>query len=204
MICILTLASCVDGNNKDSKNDLKGEFFYSQDKNVSYYFPEGFTPFISENEKDYNRIVSNMSNPKLKHLLSGNYIEGHILPIAEGFEYLYKEDIEKYQSVFLNEVKHFRLNDASAEILASSNRMAVNKTNKDSTNQLNIYRDYFINKSDYQMIVNKGDFIINNDTVFWEKYLVSKFYRTFLIQVESNSEFDFLPYINKIQFGDKR
>lgn len=203
-ICVFSLISCKGKINTDVNDNLNGEYYYSEDKNISYFFPEGFLAFISEDEADYNEIVSSISNLQLKNILSGNYIEAHVLPVAEGFEFLYNEDANTFQSIFLNEVKYFRLNDTAAEILASSNRMAMNSINKDTTTQLNVNRDYFINKRDYQMVVNKGNFIRNNDTIFWENYIVSKFYRTFSIQIESNTKFDFLPYIKKIEFGDKR
>ncbi len=185
-------------------SNLEGEFYYSKEAHLSYYLPKGFSPFISNNETEYDSIVSAISNPKLKKILSGYYIEGHILPIAKNFQYLFKEDSTKYQNVFVNEVDYFRLNDAGASSLSSMNNMKKNTINKDSTKHLNVYKDYFINKKDYQIIVNKGDFSFNNDTIFWENYIVSKFYRTFSIQIESNTEIDFLPYINEVQFGDKR
>lgn len=195
--------SCKKDNN-NLTSDLEGEFYYSKNAHLSYYFPKGFSPFIFESEADYDNILSSISNQKLKKILSEYYIDRHIIPIANNFQYLFKEDSINYQNIFVNEVDYFRLNDAGASGLSSMNRIYKNSINKDSTRHLNVYKDYFINKSDYQIIVNKGILSLNKDTIFFENYIISKFYRTFSIQIESNSETDFLPYIDKIQFGDKR
>ena len=184
---------------------MEGEFYYSKDAHLSYYFPKGFRSFISVNESDYDSIVSTISNPKLKKILSGYYIENHILPTAENFQYLFKEDSVSYENIFVNEVDYFRLNDVGAKALSAINKVNINTVNKDSTLKISLQKDYFINKRDYQIIVNKGYLISNNDTIYLENYVVSKHYRTFSIQIESNKKTDeFLPYIKEIQFGDKR
>ncbi len=202
-VLYFTILSCKKNQNKETSN-LEGKFYYSKDAHLSYYFPNGFRFFIPGNEAEYDSIVSTISNSKLKNILLGNYVERHINPAAKSFQYLFKEDSTKYQNVFVNEVDYSRLNDARASSFSFMNRVHKNSINKDSTRHLNVYKDYFINKKDYQIIVNKGDFLFNNDTIFWENYVVSKFYRTFSIQIESNSEINFLPYIDKVQFGDKR
>jgi len=198
-----TVLNCKKNQNANTSN-LEGDFYYSNSAHLSYYFPKGFSSFVFENEADYDSILSSIKNQKLKKMLSGYYINRHIIPIANNFQYLFKEDSVNYQNIFVNEVDYFRLNDAGASGLSSMNRFYKNNINKDSTRHLNVYKDYFINKSDYQIIVNKGDFLLSNDTIFWENYIVSKFYRTFSIQIESNFKTDFLPYIEKVQFGDKR
>lgn len=189
----------------NNKNRLEGEYYYSEDANLSYFFPIGFTLFEANNDSEYDFIVDNLKNSKLKKILIGNYLDRHISPMAKNFQYFYKEDSTNFQNIFINEVKYFRLNDSGASGLSSYNRSYMNSINKDSTVHISLHKDYIINKSDYQIIVNKGDLIKNNDTIFWENYIVSKYYRTFSIQIESNnSEIDFLPYLDNIKFGDKR
>lgn len=203
-ILLFTVLSCKKNQNSDIL-DLEGDFHYSNNANLSYYFPKGFTPFISENEDEYNNIVSKISNQKLKKILSGYYIENHILPTAKNFQYLFKEDSTSYQNIFVNEVDYFRLNDSGANALSAINKININTINKDSTLKMNLQKDYFINKRDYQIIVNKGYLISNNDTIYLENYIVSKHYRTFSIQIESDKKTDdFLPYIKEVQFGHKR
>ncbi|GAA4958726.1 hypothetical protein [Algibacter aquimarinus] len=205
MLNIFLVFSCKDKDNRSTEINLDGEYFYSKGKNISYFLPKDFTLYSSTSKNNDDKFFSSIRNPKLKNLISENYIEGHILPITENFKYLYKEDSTNYQNIFINEVKYLKLNDAMAEILSAMNKRFLNKVTKDSTSAIiSLEKDYIINKTNYQIIVNTGKMILKKDTTYWENYIISKFNKTFTITTKSSKKGDFLPYINKIQSGDKR
>ena len=91
-ILIFTFINCKKQNqSQKDKNISDFECFFSKSNNISYFFPQGFRLFIAKNEIEDDSIISKISNIKLKKILSRNYIDSHILPIAKNFQFLYKD-----------------------------------------------------------------------------------------------------------------
>lgn len=199
----LSITSCH--NSKiDHTINLDGEYFFSEDSNLSYYIPANFEGAYVKNESEYDSLLSTIHHPKLRESIDYYYRNAYVHPEATNAQYFYKEDSNNYAFLILNEIKHIRLNDLEMDYFKDYRNSSFRKTTKDSSAIVHLTADKFINTSDYQIMISRGTTKTINDSLFWEFYIVSKYLRTFTILTNSSEEIDFQPYLKATDYGDKR
>ncbi|MGJ8592619.1 MAG: hypothetical protein ACSHXF_08735 [Aquaticitalea sp.] len=204
ILSCLAFTGC-NNNSKASGFQLKGEYYYSEYANISYFLPEGFSTFILDNEETYYNQLRTIQNDSLRKILQTDYVDRRIMPLSNNFQYLYKEDTLNYTNLFINELDYFRLTDKSYEAFQFGRTTAVNTvTSINDSIDLVVTKDVFVNKSHYQKLINKGYLKKAKDTVFWEDYIISKFGKTFTLRVESTLPVNYEGYMVHLKHGDQR
>ena len=198
-----SLLSCHNSKT-DYTIGLDGDYFFSENTNLSYYIPTNFKGAFVKNDHEFNSLLNTIYHPKLKQSIDNFYKNIYTLPEATNAQYFYSEDSNKYAFIILNEIKHIRLNDKIIEYFKEYRNSSFYKNTQDSLATIKLTDDEFINKSSYQIMTTRGNTITKNDSLFWEFYIISKYQKTFTILTNSNNEFDFQQYIKAIDYGDKR
>lgn len=206
LITIPVFFVCCHNQKKDYTIGLNGKYFFSEISNLNYYIPDNFKNAYISSEIEYDSLLNTINNQTIKESVEYFYYydDIYVHPQSLSSEYFFKEDSTNYTFIVLNEHKHVRLNDKRMEYFKDYRNSSLYKNTEYSTMTIDLTDDKFINRSNYQVMISRGKTKIKNDSVFWEYYIVSKFLKTFTIFTKSNQEFNFLPYIKAIEYGDKK
>ncbi len=197
------LISC-NSTNKNNNPNLDGEYFYSEPSNLSYYIPQGFKDAYVETEVEFDSLIATIYHEEIKESLKLFYFsDSYSGPDALGAYYLYKEDSLNYTFLVINETEHIRLNDKNMESFIALRNANINNVAGDSTITIDLTDDKFTNQSHHQIMTTRGITTVNDDSFYWEYFLVSQFLQTYSVFTRSNTEFNFKPYIHTVRYGDK-